>query len=116
TLNLKLGLLNGTTGETTPEGSSELIAGEPCYGTGGDADIASGTGVTVKNGSGSIIATTTLDNGVAGGGICTFNISIKVPQTAFYQVEIGQGHGTTSYSLSQLENEHWSPPELGLGG
>ena len=55
TLHLQLGLLNGTTGETNANGDPELIQGEPyMLGTDGDADIASGTDVTVKDGSGSL--------------------------------------------------------------
>jgi len=112
TLHFKVAALNATTGGTNPNGSSQFLQGEPCYGIGGDSDLASGADVVVKNGSGTIIATTTLGDGTANGGVCEFEISVSVPETSFYQIAVGQGHGSTTYSLSQLKADNWNPPEL----
>jgi hypothetical protein len=88
--------------------------GNPCLGTGAASDIGPGTSVTVQNGSGSIVGTTSLGNGNVSGGVCYFNASVPVSQTNFYQVKIGSGHGSQTYSLAQLEQDSWRPPALGL--
>lgn len=90
--------------------------GNPCIGTGGASDIGPGTSVTVQNGSGSIIGTASLGGSSVSGGVCYFTVAVPVPQTNFYVVKIGSGHGSQTYSLAQLEGDGWRPPALGIGG
>ena len=69
TLHIQLQLFDGTTGNAA-DGTPALVPGQPCYGGPADSDISSGANATVKDASGTIIGTTTLGNGTAGGGVC----------------------------------------------
>ncbi len=89
-----------------------------CYGTGGYSDIRSGLSVTVKDGQGQILATSSLGpgSGTISGivGVCVFKFSIVVPDTGFYSVEVGH-RGSIDYSRTQLASKTWHV-DLSLGG
>ena len=63
-----------------------------CLGQGGYDDIGGGLGVVIKNGEGKIIANDELWSGkLTGLNECTFPFYItSVPDTDFYQIEVGQ--------------------------
>jgi hypothetical protein len=84
----------------------------PCDGsldTGGYNDLAAGATVTVKNGSGNVIATGSLQEGTAGGdgSTCSMPFTVAdVPQEPFYQVEVAN-RGNVTFSLNQMRNSEW---------
>jgi serine/threonine-protein kinase len=82
-----------------------------CSGEGGYDDIRYGTPVTVRDGTGRIIATGSLDGGKSvepSGGACEFTFRVDgVPKVDFYQVEVSH-RGALTYSFSDLETHGWS--------
>lgn len=100
--------------EYTLEGTFQLIdsgirdLADGCFGTGGYDDIRSGLGVTVRDGSGSILATGRLGRGTMDGSVkCIFPFEIAaLPKVDFYAVEVGR-RGELSYSFDELERMGW---------
>lgn len=81
--------------------------GGGCQGTGGYSDIASDRSiVTVKNESGTILATATLTNGIGSGFICRLSFTVKVPTAKFYSVEVGR-RGALTYSYDEMVGQNW---------
>lgn len=77
-------------------------------------DIRPGTGVTVRNESGDIIATGRLDEGSWTGYSCAFEFAIPdVPEADFYEFEISH-RGEQRYSHADLEAQDFRV-ELSLG-
>jgi hypothetical protein len=86
---------------------------ENCYGTGGYSDIQSGMSVTIKDGSGAIIAT-----GDTGSGSkpkdseysevqCVFSFSVEnVPKADFYQIQVGR-RGGLNFSFAEIQQQNW---------
>ena len=89
-----------------------------CYGTGGYSDISSGASVTVKDGQGRILATSSLGSGsgtILGiAAVCTFRFKVVVPDSGFYSVEVGH-RGSLDFSRDQLASKGWHV-DLTLGG
>lgn len=82
-------------------------ASNDCVGTGGYNDIAPGVSVTVRDGSGSTLATGRLGEGEALTGLgCTYKFNVEVPDAAFYRVEVSH-RGELEYSKAELENADW---------
>jgi hypothetical protein len=85
-------------------------AGQLCDGssTNGYTDIGPGENIVVKNGSGKIIATTSLRDGRGLDATdCEFKFSVKVPTVSFYQFSLGSRNRTITKSLSQMKRSKW---------
>jgi len=79
-----------------------------CEGIGGYSDIRSGTGVTLKDGGGKVLATSFLDSVSGTSNSCVFKVSLaSVPEVPFYTVEISH-RGQLSYSLADMKTQDWS--------
>jgi hypothetical protein len=82
-------------------------ASNNCVGTGGYDDIAAGVSVTVRDGTGSTLATGRLEKGEALAGIgCTYKFDVEVPDVDFYRVEVAH-RGELEYSKAELERNNW---------
>jgi hypothetical protein len=85
--------------------------GEPCYGTGGYSDVASGAQVSVLNASGTILALGKLQDGMGestGFSPCILNFSVQgLPHSDIYQLRVNQ-RGGPSYSFADLQRSHWT--------
>ena len=101
--------LHGTLTLTT---SSDITrSGGHCSGTGGYSDLTAGGAVTVKNESGTVIATGSLDQGVSDATyptvVCHFAFTISnVPDAKFYSIEVTH-RGALTYSQDQLNSNDW---------
>lgn len=105
-------LLLTDSGGTFGSGSGPFgpIAGQACDGVGGYSDIAAGSSVVVKDASGTIIGSATLRDGVTvgtAGNQCNFMFALILPQSSFYQFQIGNRAGVT-YSLAQMKQANWT--------
>lgn len=98
----------------TSTGDVTTTDGQNCAGTNGFSDIDSGTGVTLTNESGIILATSQLSTGrasVAPGGIgltCTFSFTfgnVSAP-AKFYSVEVAH-RGKITDSAADLKAAHY---------
>jgi hypothetical protein len=79
--------------------------GSSCEGTDGYSDIGRDTQVTVKNGKGEILTTTTLGPGHGGAAACTFSFTFAVSEGQDHYV-VSVGHrGDFSYSFEQLQRK-----------
>ena len=80
-----------------------------CRGGGGYADIDSGMGVTLRDGDGTIIGTTSLSVGrTEGGRTCIFEFTFEdVPEAKFYAIEAGN-RGELTFSAEDLEEQNWT--------
>jgi hypothetical protein len=79
-----------------------------CQGTGGYSDIGPGTGATLKDGEGKILATATLGSGSGTLITCTFTFTFtNVPEVPFYSFEVGR-RGALTYSLDDMKNRGWA--------
>src|SRR5574340_251669 len=110
-------IITGTLDLSSTENIADLAPGQPCTVGLGFSDIQPGASVTVKNASGTIIATGQLGSGTTPGtsGMeCDFTFKVNdVPTSSFYQVEVAN-RGNVSYSLSQMEQDKWKV-SLSLG-
>jgi hypothetical protein len=84
-----------------------------CYGSGGYSDIEAAMPVTVKDGTGKIIATGNTSAGSQpsgsefGGVECIFAFKIEnVPKVDFYSIEIGR-RGALNYSFNEIQKRNW---------
>ena len=85
--------------------SSIASDGTSCEGTDGYSDIGRDTQVTVKNGKGEILATTSLGEGRGGDVTCTFSFSFPVTEGQDrYVVSVGH-RGDFSYTFNQLQRQ-----------
>ncbi len=76
--------------------------GGHCSGANGYADVGASTAVTVKNGTGQILATTQLGPGKGTTASCTFSFSFTITEGQDrYVVSVGR-RGEFSYSFGQL--------------
>ena len=76
--------------------------GALCEGAGGYSDIGRDTAVTVKNGKGEILATTSLGQGKGGAAACTFSFGFPVTEGQDrYVVSVGH-RGEFIYTFEQL--------------
>jgi hypothetical protein len=76
--------------------------GASCEGADGYSDVGHGTPVTVKNGKGEILASTTLGQGKGSTANCTFSFSFPVTEGQDrYVVSVGR-RGEFSYTFEQL--------------
>ena len=85
--------------------SSIASDGTSCEGTDGYSDIGRGTQVTVKNGKGEILATTSLGQGRGDQVTCTFSFSFAVTEGQDpYVVSVGR-RGEFNYTFNQLQRQ-----------
>ena len=101
--------LHGTLTLTSSGGISR--SGSNCSGTGGYSDLTAGGAVTVKNESGTVIATGSLDDGVSDATyptvVCHFSFTIaSVPDAKFYSIEVTH-RGALTYSQDHLNSDGW---------
>jgi hypothetical protein len=83
--------------------SSIATDGTSCEGADGYSDIGRDTQVTVKNGKGEILTTTSLGEGRTGVGTCTFSFTFAVGEGQDRYV-LSVGHrGDFSYTFAQLQ-------------
>jgi hypothetical protein len=76
--------------------------GTSCEGADGYSDVSEGTAVTVKNGKGEFLATTSLGQGTGNTAECTFSFSFPVTEGEDrYVVSVGR-RGEFSYTFEQL--------------
>jgi hypothetical protein len=88
-------------------GTDFFNLGLGCQGTGGYSDIMGGVQVTVRNGTGDILAVDALHD--AGGDelkVCEFYFTLDVPKEAFYEITVGR-RGEMVYSFADLEKAKW---------
>lgn len=80
-----------------------------CHGSGGYDDIAEGSGVTVYNAAGDVVATGHLGESTAVYGSCTFKVSVAgVPKgEKFYKVEVSH-RGTVQMTGKEAESGAFS--------
>lgn len=82
-----------------------------CRSKGGYEDIAEGAQVVVKDGAGSVLATTALGGGTQTvtdpGADCVFEFSVAVPDAEFYSIEVTH-RGALTYSRVELEERGWT--------
>lgn len=86
-----------------------------CYGTGDYAGIKGGMSVTVKDGSGQILATSKTDAGystthslVYAPLVCEFDFSIEVQKSDFYTIQLGTEREVSfNYSLQEMKDMGW---------
>jgi hypothetical protein len=91
--------------DDSPSAYSTAIAvsDSSCSGSGGYGDIEQGTQVTVKNGKGDILATTTLGAGQGGRYLCTFPFSFRITEGEDRYVVSVSRRGDMSYSFADLK-------------
>jgi hypothetical protein len=73
---------------------------------GGFSDIVAGGRVTIEDGAGKVLATTTLTGGLIDTRGCTFAFSAQVPDADVYRVAVTDRAGLT-FSRSDLEANGW---------
>jgi hypothetical protein len=79
----------------------------PAGSGGGHDDIVAGARVTVRDGKGTVLATTVLTGGTPSTTGCTFAFRTHVPDADFYQVGVGH-RGALTFSRDELDKKHWS--------
>ena len=78
-----------------------------CYGEGGYSDVKEGLSVTVRNESGTILATSRLERGSLSGSRCVFSFTVTdVARSDFYSVEVGR-RGELTYSHDEMVENDW---------
>jgi hypothetical protein len=78
-----------------------------CEGSGGYADIRLGTNVTLRDGDGKLLGTTSLGTGTGSGTTCSFTFNFRsIGEVPFYTVEVGR-RGALSYSLADMQSFGW---------
>lgn len=102
------------------KGSSHTVHGVMVVGTSGCSlgagyeDISEGTGVTISNAGGTVVATSNLGLGVPSAlGGCEFDFTAKVPDSTFYKIEVSH-RGQVTFSKSDLASSNWEA-DLTLG-
>jgi hypothetical protein len=89
--------------------NSGLTAGESCQGTNGFSDVIPGAQVSIEDGSGTTLATSTYGPGVFDGTSCVFNFTFSnVTKSAFYRVLSGTNWGVVQFSYQEMVDSNWS--------
>jgi len=86
-------------------GTGDIAAdGQACHGTDGYADVGRSTPVTVKNGKGDILTSTSLGPGTGNSATCTFSFTFPITEGQDrYVVSVGR-RGDFSYTFEQLRD------------
>jgi hypothetical protein len=69
--------------------------------------IAKGTGVTITDVSGAVVARSSLGFGRKIGPYCEFLFSARVPDRTMYRIEVGH-RGPVTYTKAYLQFFHWN--------
>lgn len=98
---------------TLHDDDSDWITGElGCRGEGGFSDIGEGASITIRDGTGKVIAVGNLGRSVEDGGACVFRFQVdNVPEMDFYGIEISH-RGVVNYSRDQVRGT----VQITLGG
>jgi hypothetical protein len=80
----------------------------------GYQDLSAGAPVTVKDATGTILASTFLPRGTTVGNLCEWTMSVTVPDSTFYQIEVSH-RGEVTFAESDLETNGWEA-DLSIGG
>jgi hypothetical protein len=85
-----------------------FLAGDPCEGRGGFADLRAGAPVIVANEAGTVIATGEITAGALTDNYsCLFGfLVIGIPDAAFYSITIGS-RPVLTYSRAELDAADW---------
>jgi hypothetical protein len=98
-------------GVLTLHNGDDFVKPDPgCQGTGGYSDIGPDTAITVRDGTGAIIATGRLDASPvddAPARDCEITFSLTVPDAPFYTFEVSH-RGELTYSRAELEAVDWT--------
>jgi hypothetical protein len=73
---------------------------------GGYDDLVVGGQVVIADGSGSVLATSSLTGGVEDITGCTFDYTAQVPDATFYQITVTH-RGALTYSREELQSKKW---------
>jgi hypothetical protein len=93
-------LIDSSPSEFLPSITSDGVS---CQGSGGYSDIVPGTEVTVTNGSGKLLAQTTLGPGSGTDSSCVFSFSVRLTEGEDqYGVSVSH-RGTVTFTFSQLD-------------
>jgi hypothetical protein len=102
-------------GKYPDSGGAPPATGQPCDpGDVGYDDINAGTAVVLRDGSGAVLARTTLGPGAMRVNAkdfredCVFTFSATVPDRASYDIEVGN-RGSVSFSRTDLSRAGWHP-------
>jgi hypothetical protein len=88
--------------------------GDSCSGETGYGDIDEGTDVKIKDSSGDLIGSSSLESGIIDDGTCVFEFTVSdVADASYYSVEVSY-RGDLSYSKSEMEDKDWDV-DLTLG-
>lgn len=85
------------------------VNGQPpsCHGANGFDDMKAGTGVTIKDQTGTIVATAALQDGTSPKRLtCVFAFAATVPTATFYSIEVSH-RGAVTYSFDQMTTKGW---------
>lgn len=93
---------------TLADSSGFSNTGTGCVGDGGYSDIRPGTAVTVRDGSGTILGTSSLGPGEELVVWCQFEFTVAgIPKADFYEIEVGR-RGSLSYSYDEMARNDWN--------
>jgi len=99
-------------GDYARGGGAAPGAGEHCDASAvGYPDIHAGTPATVRDAAGGVVGTAALGEGrfrlsVLNGDDCVFAFSMKVPESDYYQIAVGD-RGSTTFTRADLERTSW---------
>lgn len=94
--------------DTSGISSGISFLGGTCEGDGGYGDISAGTNVSLKDGDGKLLASTSLGPGSGSTSRCTFEFEFQnVPEVSFYTVEVGR-RGQITNSLADMKAAGWT--------
>ena len=83
--------------------------GAVCRGEDGYSDIKPGGDVVVKTGQGDIVGIGELETGrLITTNECRFPFEVlSVPDADFYEIQVGDQHGSVVLSRAQMQKRHW---------
>ncbi len=96
----------------------QLSSGKSCHGTGGYDDVRGNLPITIKDGSGKILATGQSESGLYSvySSACVFEFEVGgIPKSDFYTIEvIGEQRGKLHFSFDEMTKKRWNV-SLSLG-
>jgi hypothetical protein len=85
-----------------------VVEGSGCRGAGGYSDIEPGAPVTLVDGTGTVLGTSTLSGGSGSSTECDFSFSIPgVPEVSAYTVEVSH-RGKVMNTLAEMREHDWA--------
>jgi hypothetical protein len=84
------------------------VVGGTCEGKGGYSDIAPGASVSLKDGDGKLLGSSSLGTGTGSTTRCTFTYTFSnVPEVPFYTVSVSR-RGDVTNSLADMQARGWT--------